>query len=102
LAYGLNDELTFNFTLRQEHGLVVNSLSPSSISVYLVDPITHLRHRAELSDFRYLGGGNFVVTVSLAGCLAPEVVEVLVMDPRGILVRLHLPLRVWRELSVEG
>jgi len=101
IAYQLNDELTFMFELKQENGIAVNTLTPSSIEVYIRDP-ANIRHRAELEKFSYSGGGNFTVTVSMAGCQIPYVVEVLVRDPRGIVVRLHVPLEAWRKEALEG
>lgn len=89
IAYQLNDRLTFNF--EQENGAPY--LTPSYIQVYIMDN-ANIRHRAEFESFCYMGGGNFTVKVSMAGCQAPNVVEVVVMDPRGIVV---VPLEAWRK-----
>ena len=91
----MNDKLTFSFSLLQEYESGVNTLSGSDLTVYLTDPITHKRHRADPSDFLYEGGGNYIVTVSFAGAQTPDAVDIIVRDPRGIIVRLHVPIRYW-------
>jgi hypothetical protein len=95
LAYQLNDELSFHFQLNQELESPINTLAGSQLTVYLTDSYGN-RHKADLSRFSYNGGGDFVVTLSLAGWQTPEAMEMVVEDPRGILVRLHLPLQAWR------
>jgi len=88
LAYQLNDRLSFSFTLTQENGHAINFLQGSSIDIYVMDSEGYW-HKAEPSQFYYQGGGNFVVTLSLAGWQSPQAIKVIITDPRGIIVRLY-------------
>jgi len=95
LAYMLNDKLSLHFEFMQEYGTAINYLPASSLTVYFVDPVTHMRHKVLPTDFGYQGGGDFVLDLSLGGYQSPEAVDIVIKDPRGIIVRLHLPLTAW-------
>jgi hypothetical protein len=73
----------------------ITCLAGSDLTIFLTDPITHQRHKVDASSFIYQGGGNYVVTISFSGAQIPDSVDIVVRDPRGILVRLHLPLTYW-------
>jgi hypothetical protein len=88
LAYQLNDRLSFSFTLTQENGHAINFLQGSSLDIYVMDSEGYW-HKTEPSQFYYEGGGNFVVTLSLAGWQSPQAIKVVITDPRGIIVRLY-------------
>lgn len=95
LAFSLNDKFTFHFSLEQEYQIGINTLSNSSLTIYFWDKTTQQRHRVSPSQFGYQGGGNFMVTVSYAGSRNPDAIDMIVCDPRGIIVRLRLDLKYW-------
>lgn len=95
LAYNLKDEYSFRFSLKQEYKIGINYLSNSSLSVFFWDKVTKQRHKVTPSQFNYQGGGNFMVTVSNTGSQSPDAIDIVVKDPRGIIVRLRLDLKYW-------
>jgi hypothetical protein len=95
IAYSLKDTFQFHFSLTQEFDIGINTLSNSSITVYFWDATTQQRHQVVPSKFGYQGGGNFMVTTVYTGSKDPDAIDIIVKDPRGIIVRLRLDLQYW-------